>query len=152
MSAAAYAAMVSELVGLGFPLSAAEAKARATYPETAQALDVAVVKRANVLEKDEQRIVRKMALAVGFKVYWLSQARDSKQTPGLPDLWLACEATGLCAWWETKRQVGGARSTAQEEFAAECIASRIPYGFGDRYEFARWLTANGFTAPPIPQD
>ena len=40
----------------------------------------------------------------------------------------------------------------QEDFAGECKAGRIPYGFGDRYEFARWLTANGFTAPPIPQD
>lgn len=151
MSAAAYAAMVSELVGLGFPLHAAEAKARSTYPETAQELDIATKRRANILEKDEQRAIRKMAITVGFKVYWLSQAERSGQTPGLGDLWLVHVTRKLATWWETKRQVGGERSRVQEEFAAECVLCNVGYDFGDRYAFARWLLEHGFPALPIPE-
>ena len=121
-------------------------------PEVVAQQEAEQLKRADVLEKAEQNAVRKMAIAVGFRVYWLSQARASKQTPGLPDLWFANAQRAIAGWWETKRQKGGKRSTAQEEFALQCLAARIPYGFGDRFEFARWLETNGFTAPPIPQD
>ncbi|MEO7457070.1 MAG: hypothetical protein ABIY52_12480 [Gemmatimonadaceae bacterium] len=120
-------------------------------PEEIAAAVEQLERDARVHEKEEQRAIRKMAIAIGFRVYWLSQARETKQTPGIPDLWLSLEAIGFAAWWETKRQVGGQRSTAQEEFAQECIAARIPYGFGDRYEFAQWLARHGFTAPPIPE-
>ena len=103
----------------------------------------------DVAEKDEQRAIRKMAIALGFRVYWLSQARATKQTPGMPDLWLAHQERGLAGWWETKRQIGGERSSAQADFADECAASGILYGFGDRYAFANWLSEHEFTPPPV---
>ena len=105
-----------------------------------------------MLEKAEQHAIWKMARALGWKVYTLSQPRATKQTPGLPDLWLTATACGFAGWWETKRQVGGARTTAQEEFGEECRRARIPYGYGDRYEFASWLKRHGFTPPTIPRD
>lgn len=111
---------------------------------------VADVKRADVLEKEEQRVIVCMARAIGFHVYSLSQARSSKQTPGLPDLWLAHPARGFAGWWEAKRPVGGKRSTVQSEFAAECDAARVVCGHGDRYAFARFLEQHGFTPPTIP--
>jgi hypothetical protein len=119
---------------------AARKMAHLRYPAAAAAESVIETKRANVLEKEEQR------------VYWLSQAERSGQTPGLGDLWLAHPARRLATWWETKRQLGGTRSRVQQDFAAECISCEVGYGFGDRYDFHRWLTARGFTAPPIPQD
>ena len=102
-------------------------------------------------EKEEQRAIRKMAIAVGFKVYWLSQAEHSGQTPGLGDLWIVHVGRSLAGWWETKRQVGGKRSNVQEDFASECQSCFIPYGSGDRYEFAKWLTQYGVTPPPFPE-
>ena len=112
---------------------------------------VANKKRADVLEATEQRDITKMARAIGLRVRDQSQKRPSKVAPGIPDLIVTCNAVGFFGYWETKRQVGGVRSTSQIEFGDDCIAARIPYGFGDRYEFARWLTAHGFTPPAIPR-
>ncbi len=93
-----------------------------------------------------------MARAIGFEVYNLSQPRASKQTPGLPDLWLSHAGAEFAGWFECKRAVGGKRSTAQIAFGEQCVAAKIPYGFGSRFEFAKYLTQYGFTPPPIPQD
>jgi hypothetical protein len=82
----------------------------------------------------------------------MSQARRTGQTKGVGDLWLAHRGRGFCAWWESKRQVGGKRSTTQIEFGEECELARIPYGYGDRYAFAQFLELHGFTPPPFPWD
>lgn len=135
----------------GVVAHAAQAAALRKYPGAVAALAAVESKRANILEKDEQRAIQKMAIAVGFKVYWLSQAERSGQTPGLGDLWMVHVGRSVAGWWESKRQVGGERSRVQEDFGDECLACSVRYGFGDRYEFARWLTQHGFTAPPIPE-
>ena len=107
-------------------------------------------RRADVLEKREQAVITKMARVLGFHVYNLSQARRTKQTPGLPDLWLAHEGKQFAGWFEAKRQVGGTRSSAQLDFACECFVAGIPYGFGDRYAFSAFLSLHGFIPPPVP--
>lgn len=145
-------AAVEEMVAMTIPREKAIAAARLRFPEQAKEVDATELRRADVLEKEEQLVVTKMARAIGFRVDNLSQARRTKQAPGLPDLWLRHRARKFAGWWETKRQIGGKRSSEQEDFAIDCIVASIPYGYGDRYEFARWLTANGFSAPPIPQD
>lgn len=145
--------IVLQLRGQGIPLHLAE---RAADRELAGASASSIVaaqplgRDAAIAELDEQREIRRTALALGFRVYWLSQARKTKQTPGLPDLWLAHDVRQLCAWWETKRQVGGARSTAQDEFARSCELAGVPYGFGDRYAFDAWLRAHRFEPPVRP--
>lgn len=110
------------------------------------------IKRADIGEKREQSVIVKMARVIGIHVYSTSQARAAKVSPGIPDLILAHRDRGFFGFWETKRQVGGQLSTAQCEFRDECFAGRVPWGSGDRYEFARWLAVNGFTPPPTPQD
>jgi len=80
------------------------------------------------LEKSEQSEVMKLYRAYGCHVYNLSQARATKQTPGLPDLWVT---RGEHAWWhETKRPVSGKPSPAQEVFAQECLAAGIVHVLG----------------------
>ena len=58
------------------------------------------------LEKAEQQECWKVFRAFGGVVFSLSQARASKQTPGLGDGFVVFP--GLVSfWWETKRQKGG---------------------------------------------
>lgn len=90
---------------------------------------------ASIAEKAEQVEIRRLAIAYGFAVYNLSQPRATKQTPGLPDLWLMHKRLPIACWWESKRQVGGALSAAQEEFRDDCLRTRTGYGTGDRYAF-----------------
>jgi hypothetical protein len=87
----------------------------------------------NALEKEEQTEVIKVFGAFNINVRNLSQARASKQTPGLPDLSLMNPELGLALWWETKRQVGGEYSAAQIEFRDGCFDCSIRYGTGDRF-------------------
>jgi hypothetical protein len=120
-------------------------------PEVLEAAAADQRKSDNVLEKAEQWAITKMARAIGFSVYTTSQTRAAKVTPGFPDLWLAHGERGFAGFWETKRQVGGRISHEQLTFGVECLAAKIPHGFGDRYEFAKWLTQHGFTPPAIPE-
>lgn len=153
MSQLAYDAMVESMTRQGVPREKAVARARELYPHVATQLDAEVERKAHVLEKAEQRAVWKMAKAVGFDVYSLSQARAAKQTPGLPDLWMYRHARSpLAFWWETKRQIGGERSDAQIKFGQQCEHAGIPYGHGDRYDFAAFLEKHGITPPEIPTD
>jgi len=110
--------------------------------------DPAQVRRAErdarVLENKEQLEVRKRFHVCGFESWNLSQARRSKQTPGLADLWLMHVERGVALWWETKRQVGGKHSPAQLRFAAGVRACKVGYGTGDRHDAEDWLIAHGF--------
>jgi hypothetical protein len=148
----AYEAMIKQGVGLNIPREKIEQRARELYPQLAAIADGTEVKNARTLEKREQMVITKMARVLGFTVDNTSQGRPSKVAPGLPDLWLRCVARKLAGWWETKRQVGGERSSEQVDFGNDCIACGIPYGFGDRFDFARWLQAHGIDPPPIPSD
>jgi hypothetical protein len=141
----------------GLDTETAYRRARAALGSLVQAPPTSVEiaeerRRADLAEKQEQNAIRKMALAIGFRVYWMSQARRTDQTRGVGDLWLSHRGRRFCAWWESKRQVGGTRSSEQIDFGNECISAGIPYGYGDRYAFARFLQAHGFTPPPFPRD
>jgi hypothetical protein len=71
------------------------------------------------LEKAEQLEVTKVFRAFGGRVYSLSQARASKQTPGLGDLFVVFP--GIASFWfETKRQKGARVSEVQQEFHDLC--------------------------------
>jgi len=98
------------------------------------------------LEKSEQAEVIKLYRAYGCHVYSLSQARATKQTPGLPDLYVFRPPH---AWWhETKRPVSGNPSPAQKVFSDECLASFVNHTMGGlaaaratlvRIGAARWV-------------
>lgn len=115
----------------------AEAERRRALAVTGTDEDAAAV------EKATQHDVVKVFRALGGVVYVLSQARAAKQTPGLPDLWIAFPAHGVAGWFETKRPKGGRRSPEQEAFAAECEAGGIPYAHGSRKAAEAWVIALG---------
>jgi hypothetical protein len=96
------------------------------------------------LEKAEQLEVRKVFVAFGGHVYWLSQARAAKQTPGLGDLFVVFPKL-VSFWWETKRQVGGRVSPAQQEFHDLCNGTERGslHFIGGRREAERHVIALG---------
>jgi hypothetical protein len=106
-------------------------------------LSIAEDHRANILEKDEQAFIAKLFRGFGCKVYNLSQARASKQTPGLPDLWVVHLEAKLAFWFECKRTLGGRISNAQVEFKAECAAAGVQAYIGDRNVAAQVLVKLG---------
>lgn len=95
-------------------------------------------------EKETQAAVVKLFRAFGCRVYNLSQARRTKQTPGLPDLWVVHVARGLAWWWETKRPDGGRLSSAQLDFRMECAMADVPHGVGSLADAEDFLIALGF--------
>lgn len=75
------------------------------------------------LEKEIQADVRKLYIAYGCTVYSLSQARASKQSPGLGDLYVIHERCGA-VWWHETKTPRGKQSPAQLEF------QRLHWGTG----------------------
>lgn len=67
------------------------------------------------LEKEIQRDVVKLYTAFGCVVFNLSQARASKQTPGLGDLYVV-HLTSMQVWWHETKTPTGKQSPAQREF------------------------------------
>ena len=86
----------------------------------------------------------------GFQVYRLSQARASRQSAGLPDLWAFHKGQGLELTMEVKRPAtaehrAGESSPAQTEFAEHRMRCR-GYGShitGDREALWTWLEFKG---------
>lgn len=97
----------------------------------------------DALEKDEQREVMKMYRAHGCVVRNLSQARKTKQAPGLPDLFVVHRGKSHAWWHETKRPVGGRYSPAQLEFRDDMQACGVGWVGGDRRAAAAQLRAIG---------
>lgn len=67
------------------------------------------------LEGEIQQDCWKELRAAGFTMYWLSQKRRTKQSPGLGDLYGVHEAKGLVVWVEVKTPTGE-QSPAQRDF------------------------------------
>jgi len=131
-TAADYDAYVAQLERAGVARWAAERQASEKYPDAAREKQLEAERRENVLEKDEQREIRKLLIAFGFRVYWMSQARKSGQTRGIPDLWFAHESLPIAGWMEVKRATGGRFSEAQKTFAEDCRRAGVLYVAGDR--------------------
>lgn len=135
--------LVSDLMArTGCARARAEAIIRQQVPGLAPtpAADQSAV---DVLEKAEQVECRKLFIAFGFKVYNLSQARATKQTPGLPDLWCVHKREPVAFWFETKRQVGGQLSPAQVDFQTECLRCDVKHFVGHRHNVVELLLSLG---------
>jgi hypothetical protein len=86
-------------------------------------------------EKEIQAEIVKLYRAFGCRVYNLSQARATKQTPGLPDMWVVSMDSGLArasklAWWHEVKTPKGEQSEAQREFQIECKLCYVGYVVG----------------------
>lgn len=143
MSLSPFDVAVNELTSKGFSRETSEAAIRARFPHLAPCPDPDDGRAASILEKAAQIEIRKRFIACGFVVYNLSQSRASKQTPGLPDLWLVHRALPIALWWESKRPVGGRFSPAQLEFASSCHRARIGYGAGSATDAEQHLISIG---------
>lgn len=95
------------------------------------------------LEKAEEHAVDKLYRAMGCTVYRLSQARASKQTPGLPDRWVVHTGTNRAWWHEVKRPVGGKQSPAQKAFQRQCALCGVSYVLGGVQAAELWLVKHG---------
>lgn len=77
-----------------------------------------------------QRAVYRVFKAAGCDVYWLSQARATGQTPGIPDLLIfGPPGAPFMAWWESKAG-RGKLSPAQQAFQRQCQRCGIRFGSG----------------------
>lgn len=130
---------VQQLVDMGFDRSVAEREVTRQHPELARLFPVEPTKDDRVLENEEQREIVRIAGAYKFRVWNLSQYRPSKVARGFADLFLTHKWLPIALFWETKRQVGGARSTPQVEFGEDCTRCGVGYGFGDRYALVEKL-------------
>src|SRR5688572_26189641 len=116
--------MVDAMVRTGVPRPRAEERARVELGIAAPS-GAGVTLDApdpDVLEKAEQLECYRIFRAFGAKVRNLSQARRTKQAPGLGDAWLVFRAVSFACWWETKRQQGGRHSPDQIEMREDCAA------------------------------
>lgn len=89
--------------------------------------------------RQAQAECRKVFVDGGCEVYWLSQSRETGQTPGLPDL-IVFGPPGapfmLC--WETKHGTGKL-SPAQQKFEKHCQRSKTRYVAGGKSAAKRTL-------------
>lgn len=77
----------------------------------------------------------------GCTVYWLSQARKTRQTAGLPDLLVfGPPGAPFLLMWETKHGQGKP-SEAQRRFQAHCQRTRTHYASGTSAAARRTLAA-----------
>jgi hypothetical protein len=119
------------MLQLGCDRTKAEAAARLNGYKPAVEIDN--TRDDTVLEKEEQAYISRLFREFGLNVRNLSQARKTKQAPGLPDLWCMHRELPIAFWWETKRQIGGRLSDAQVEFKSDCERCHVGYGTGDRH-------------------
>jgi hypothetical protein len=84
----------------------------------------------DVTWQEAQRQCYRVFESAGCTVYWLSQARRTGQTPGLPDLIVfGPPGQKWCLMWETKNG-RGKQSEAQRKFQLNCDRVELPYYAG----------------------
>lgn len=103
------------------------------------------------LERAVQQRVVAIFAAFGGIVYNLAQGfrpggrrhGTTRQTKGLPDLWIFFPARGRGAWFEVKRP-GAELRAEQETFRVHCAACGIAHGWGGADEAYSLLERLGF--------
>lgn len=99
------------------------------------------------LEKDVERRVIALYKAAGCVVYRLSQGYRSerggtRQTPGIPDLYVI-GPEGWGAWWHETKRPGGKLRPAQAEFRRVCQRNGLGHVVGGVAETEQWLVEQG---------
>lgn len=105
--------------------------------------------------KPEESIVTRgedICLKCGCTSIHFSQARETNQTPGIPDRLYFHPATGLAFWWEAKAP-DGVQQWEQQVFQALCEHSGQHYvlgGYRELFDFLHqhqlWKLPVGYTA------
>ena len=100
-------------------------------------------------ESDVMYEITSFCQALGIAVYHLSQGRSTRQSAGLPDLWLMHPKLGG-VWLEVKAP-NGRRSGAQTVFADRCARSRVQHMFVSSLEPVRKLCEECGLIAPVRQ-
>jgi hypothetical protein len=83
------------------------------------------------LEKEIQRDVVKRYKVCACKVYWLSQPRATKQSLGIPDLYIRPpRRIKYRSFWHEAKTPTGEQSEEQLEFQIDCDAEGTDYVLG----------------------
>jgi hypothetical protein len=81
-------------------------------------------------ETDVQRDVRACYERLGCAVYSTSNPRRTKNTPGLPDLWVMVPIHRGWYWWHETKARDGRQSEAQKLFETRCQQAGMDYVLG----------------------
>lgn len=95
-------------------------------------------------EKAVYEAVARILTLAGCQVYRLAQSRATRQTAGLPDLWVFGPTGG--AWIEVKRP-GGRLRPEQRVFRERCQARRIEHVVGGLEQVEALLVRWGLAEP-----
>ncbi|MFN7341536.1 MAG: hypothetical protein ACK5VI_10715 [Opitutia bacterium] len=98
------------------------------------------------LEKNEQTEITKLLRLIGAKVYWLSQARHTQQTPGVPDLFAFVKVGGeiVPLWIEAKRNHRKAAERPEQiVFRLLCKLAGAEHIVGTLEDVQCWLSHKG---------
>lgn len=98
------------------------------------------------LERTVYEAVARVLTLAGCQVYRLAQSQASRQTAGLPDLWVFGPAA--VAWIEVKRP-GGRLRPEQRVFRERCQARKVEHVVGGLEQVEALLVRWGL-ADPIP--
>lgn len=98
-------------------------------------------------EKVVQRAVYTLYVDAGCRVFWLSQARRTGQTRGLPDLYVFHERAGA-SWWHEVKPATGDLTLEQRDFQRLCAATLTRHVTGGVEAAKRMLTALGIPHDP----
>jgi hypothetical protein len=102
-------------------------------------------------EKQEEAWGDKLMEEYGFISIHFSQARASRQTPGIPDRKYYNIDRKLTLWWEAKAG-DGRQSRVQREFQAMAEACGETYILGTHLDLAGWLSGRiRKQAPRLPE-
>ena len=105
-----------------------------------RAFAAAKATRVKVSELDVQRAVWQLLARCDCTSYWLSQARETRQTVGIPDLLTFSPIRGF-AFIECKSP-NGKQSSEQQRFQQQCEVAGITYILAPSVEPIRdWLGA-----------
>jgi hypothetical protein len=112
----------------------------------------AKVSEALRLEKHEQQEAVGLLRLCGAKVYSLSQTRNTRQTPGIPDVFAFVPLPSgeiVPLWVEMKRSHRKARSSPEQVvFRLLCKLAGAQHIVGSLREVEAWAVAQGLVAIP----
>lgn len=91
-----------------------------------------------VPEKDVVVKVDGLLKQIGFESVHFSQARESNQTPGIPDRLYTKDAIGFAFWWEAKSD-DGTQLWEQQQFERRMVACHHFYVKGNRRDVLDFL-------------
>ncbi len=102
-------------------------------------------------EDAEQKAMVRLLRSIGGQVYSLSQGyrpggkrhATTRQTKGLPDLWVFLPPRQIAFWLEVKKKSGHVKPE-QIVFGHRCEANGVPYCRGGVDDLKKFLTRFGY--------